>query len=544
MPPEVMGLASGSDQMVKLTIDGKEITAPKGTWVIEAARRAGIDVPHYCYHPYLTVAGNCRMCLVEIEKMPKLQIACSMQVAEGMVVRTGSPQVLAARAGVMEFLLINHPLDCPICDQAGECRLQEYSVAHGTPYSRFDEPKEHGRKNVDLGPHVVFDEERCIKCTRCVRFCDEVTKTGELALFNRGDRAIIGTFPGRSLDNPYSGNTVDVCPVGALTLREFRFKARVWFLKQTPSICTACARGCNVTLWTQDEKIQRLTPRENPEVNKVWMCDEGRLSYQPLYGRQRLLEPQLDRRGVRWEEAFAEAARLLTPKDGHRPFVGVVASPRASLEELALLRKLCEKTQAKAGLPALERGDDDDILIRRDKSSNRAGARLLGFERSAADVLKEAADGRLDVLYVMEEEIFGPLADRNDADLLRRALSKVPALIVHASFQDRVPPATRLALPAAAYGEAEGTHVNFQGRLQRAAAAVLRSGRARTHLAILAGVARAAEWGDWPVEASSAWAEAQALAAPLRGIAYADTGALGRIPGGAGAERSPAGEEA
>ena len=519
-------------ETVKLTIDGREITAPRGAMVIEAARRAGIAVPHYCYHPYLSVAGNCRMCLVEIEKMPKLQIACSIQVAEGMVVRTGTPQVTEARAGVMEFLLINHPLDCPICDQAGECRLQEYSVAHGRPYSRFEHDKELGRKNVDLGPHVVFDEERCIKCTRCVRFCEEVTKTGELALFNRGDKAIIGTFPGRPLDNPYSGNTVDICPVGALTLKEFRFQARVWFLQQQPSICTGCARGCNVTLWSKDERIFRLTPRENPEVNKTWICDEGRLSYQPLYTRERLLEPQRERRGVSWEEALKEAARLLSPKDSHRPFVGVLASPRASLEELALLRRMCEKTQAKAALPVLEAGKDDALLIRKDKTSNRAGALLLGFERPAAEILREAAEGRLDVLYVMDEEIFGPLAAEKDAELLRKAMSKLQALIVHASFRDRVPPAARLALPLAAYGEVEGTHVNFEGRVQRARAAVQRPGRSRTHLAILSGLARAAGWGEWPAEPADAWAEVQAMAAPLRAIRYQDVALAGLMPGG------------
>ncbi len=495
---------------VTLTIDGKPVTAPRGSVLIEAARLAGVEVPHYCYHPYLTIAGNCRMCLVEIDKTPKLQIACSTRVAEGMVVRTQSPQVLAARAGVMEFLLINHPLDCPICDQAGECRLQEYSVAHGRPYSRFDDRKVQGRKNVDLGPHVVFDEERCIKCTRCVRFCDEVTKTGELALFNRGDQAIIGVFPGRRLDNPYSGNTVDVCPVGALTLKEFRFKARVWFLKQEPSICVGCARGCNVTLWVKEEQIQRITPRDNPEVNKTWICDEGRLSFQPLYAEERLLEPLLAGRPASWDEALAGAAALLAGGGRGKPRVGVVASPRASLEELALLRRLCERTGAVSGLAALQRGADDAILLRKDKSPNRTGARRLGFETPASEVLKAAAEGKLDVLYVMEEEIFAPLLAGADAELARRAAARVPALIVHGAFRSRLPEGTRVVFPCAVYGEVEGTYVNFEGREQKARAAVIRRGRSRTHLMILAGLARAAGWGEWPSEPAQAPAEARA----------------------------------
>jgi NADH-quinone oxidoreductase subunit G len=523
---------------VKLTIDGREITAPKGTPVIEAARRAGIPIPHYCYHPYLSVAGNCRMCLVEIEKFPKLQIACSTQVAEGMVVRTATPQALAARAGVMEFLLINHPLDCPICDQAGECRLQEYSVAHGRAYSRLDDDKHRGRKNVDLGAHIVFDEERCIKCTRCVRFCDEVTKTGELALFNRGDDAIIGVFPGRSLDNPYSGNTVDVCPVGALTLKEFRFQSRVWFLEQKESVCAGCARGCNVTLWVRDERIVRITPRENPEVNKTWICDEGRLSYQPLHAGERLLEPRVEGAAARWDDALVEAARLLTGGGGRRPRLGVVASSRMTLEELSLLRRLCERAGAEAGLAALERGQDDDVLIRRDKTCNLAGARLLGFERPAAEVLGAAAEGKLDVLYVLEEELFGPAVPVAEADLARRAAARVPALIVSASFSSRVPAQARVALPAAAYGEFEGTCVNFEGRAQRLRAAVERPGRARTHLGILSALARAAGWGEWPADPAAAWEQAQAFAAPLAGIAYSQIGAAGVMLAGGGGGRS------
>jgi len=251
----------GPDE-VALVIDDRPVVAKKGTTVLQAAEMAGLLVPHYCYHPGLSIAGNCRMCLVEIEKMPKLQIGCATTVAPGLVVRTGNERVRTVRAGIQEFLLINHPLDCPICDQAGECRLQSYERDYGRGASRFVEEKVHFPKRYDIGRSVVFDAERCIKCTRCIRFCDEVSGSHELALFQRGDHAIIGTFPGKPLDNPYSGCTVDVCPVGALTWKPFRFKARVWFLKNVPSVCAGCARGCNVFVAAFRNRLHRMTPRD------------------------------------------------------------------------------------------------------------------------------------------------------------------------------------------------------------------------------------------------------------------------------------------
>jgi NADH-quinone oxidoreductase subunit G len=230
-------------ETVRLTIDGVEVEVEKGASVFEAVHQTGIDVPHYCYHPGLTVAGNCRMCLVKIEKMPKLVTACTTPAGDGMVVETQAEEVKEAVAGVEEFLLANHPLDCPICDQAGECRLQEYSFKHGKAESRFREERMKFKKGVEIGPHVILDSERCIVCTRCVRFCNEISKTGELGVFQRGLHSEIGTFPGRDLENAYSGNVVDLCPVGALTLKEFRFRKRVWFLRDVPSVCGTCASG-------------------------------------------------------------------------------------------------------------------------------------------------------------------------------------------------------------------------------------------------------------------------------------------------------------
>ena len=263
--------------MPTFILDGKELEFKPGQTIIEAAKAAGIEIPHFCWHPALTVAGNCRICLVEVEKAPKGMIACATQITDGMVVHSNSPKAIHMRNAVMEFLLINHPLDCPICDEAGECKLQDYAYKYSIGKSRFDEVKNHKDKRVELGPNVMFDQERCISCSRCIRFCEEVAKDPELTFVSRGEHVTIETFPGEQLDNPYSMNVIDICPVGALTSRDFRFKARVWDMSHTDSICTGCARGCNINIWVRDNEILRLTPRENMDVNQYWMCDHGRL---------------------------------------------------------------------------------------------------------------------------------------------------------------------------------------------------------------------------------------------------------------------------
>jgi NADH-quinone oxidoreductase subunit G len=273
--------------MPTLTIDGRPIESPDGSTVIQAAEKLGIFIPRYCYHPGLTIAGNCRICLVEVEKNPKLQIACNTPVAEGMVVHTKSAKAEDGRRAVLEFLLANHPLDCPVCDQSGECDLQNFYMNFGLYDPRFREQKVKKKKAVPIGPHVMLDQERCILCSRCVRFTDEISKTGEFGIFNRGDRAELGLYPGQQLDNPYSGNVVDICPVGALTEQDFRFKARVWYLSSAPTVCNACAQGCNVDIHfvlnrphlNEGARVLRMKPRYNADVNKWWMCDEGRYGF-------------------------------------------------------------------------------------------------------------------------------------------------------------------------------------------------------------------------------------------------------------------------
>ncbi len=464
-------------ETVKLTIDGVAVEVAKGASVLEAARAAGVPVPpHYCYHPGLTVAGNCRMCLVKIEKMPKLVTSCTTAAAEGMVVQTKTPEVGKAVAGVEEFLLANHPLDCPICDQAGECRLQQYSFEHGSTSGRFREQRMQFKKGVEVGPHVVLDCERCIMCTRCVRFCDEISKTGELGVFQRGLHNEIGIFPGRTLDNAYSGNVVDLCPVGALTLKEFRFRKRVWYLRDTPSTCGQCATGCNVNVSVAENKVWRITPRENREVNGWWMCDEGRLSFQALQGGERLDRPEV-RRGdgiapVRMGEAIAVAAAAL----GSAPqgSAAVVASGSHTVEDLWLLTRLAEAVKGlRVVVPERRRGRDDGFLIKSDRSANRTGAAALGLDvdeagRSTRALMADVAAGRVGVVLSLGEDL-SSLPGGGDA---LGTLSERGTLVAVAAFRTPTTKAASIAIPAATWAEIEGTWVNDRGRAQRVRKAV------------------------------------------------------------------------
>ena len=320
--------------LFNVQIDGVWHQFPKGTRVIEACEQVGVYVPRYCYHKKLSSPGNCRMCLIEmgfprlgpdrkpelgadgkpiINWIPRPQISCAQDVSDGMAVRTNTPLVKECQRGVMEFLLINHPLDCPICDQAVECRLQEFSVDFGDSKSRFLENKVKKPKNVQIGPRVTLDDERCILCSRCIRFCQEIAHDDVLGFVDRGSHTVLTAHPGKRLENNYSLNTVDICPVGALTSTDFRFKMRVWFLKETKSICTSCATGCNTIVGTREDVIYRQTPRENDHVNSAWMCDYGRLNFKYLEAENRLLEPQVRFEGklltANWSTAIAQAAR-------------------------------------------------------------------------------------------------------------------------------------------------------------------------------------------------------------------------------------------
>jgi len=523
--------------MPKVTIDGKEIEVAPGTNLIEAARQLGIDIPHYCYHPSLSIAGQCRLCMVDIEKAPRPTIACNTQAADGMVVHTQTDRVKETRRSVMEFHLINHPLDCPVCDQAGECWLQIYYMKHGLYEPRMKDEKVHKPKAVPLGPHVILDAERCILCSRCVRFCDEVTRTGELGIFNRGDHSEIGLFPGMDLENKYSGNVVDICPVGALTDRDFRFQVRVWYLDTAKSICPGCARGCNIEVHVnrrrphhaEGRRVARLKPRFNAAVNKWWMCDAGRYGFTFVDDADRLTTPSR-REGdatipISWEEAIAAVKAALTgPADG----IGVLASPRMSNEDLFVLRRILDTLglrQVAFRVPPAAAGDQDNLLIRADKNPNTRGAELIGLDGDASAILAAARAGKLTALLVFHHDL---LDSGWPAVEVREALGRVGTVIFAGTNASATSLASHYVLPSAAWVEREGTFTNFEGRVQRFRTAVEPLGESRADWEWLGQLLVAL--GQAPAgERAERWFRALTAAVPaFAGLSYQSIGDEGQ----------------
>jgi NADH-quinone oxidoreductase subunit G len=451
---------------VTLTVDGRPVTVPKGTNVIEAARKLGIEISAFCYHPGLSVVAVCRQCLVTIEGQPKLTPSCQAIAAEGMVVKTTDTASRAARQQMLEFTLLNHPIDCPICDKAGECTLQKLYFDHDNQASRVDVPKIRKPKVIDLGPHIVLDAERCILCTRCIRVCDEIAHEHQLEMKGRSDHEELGTAPGALLDNPYSLNTVDVCPVGALTAKDFRFTMRAWELYTTPSICPGCATGCNIEVHHRQERVWRLVPRHNPDVNRYWMCDEGRFTYHELRDR-RLAGPTIDGLPARWDAALAKAASMVQAALARgRDSVGVVFSPHHTNEDNYTLAKVArdhwQLTRLYVGGRANVPGRADSILRDADVSANRAGVRaILGDAGATAEALeKDLLAGKLTTLLVLGHEL--PISEES----LDRA-ENLEALIVIADREVGVAERAGVVLAAAAWAEVNGTVTNRQGRVQR-----------------------------------------------------------------------------
>ncbi|HEY3356240.1 MAG TPA: 2Fe-2S iron-sulfur cluster-binding protein [Polyangia bacterium] len=455
-----------------LSIDGRPVVVTPGTTLLQAALRLGIDISYFCWHPGLPIAAVCRQCLVEIVGQPKLAPACQVTCAEGMQVLTGSDRVLKVRQQMLEFTLLNHPVDCPICDKAGECQLQKLYLEWDAKAARIDYPKLHKPKVVDLGPTVVLDAERCILCTRCIRVCDEVAKVHQLEIQLRGNHAEICVAPGHHLDNPYSLNTVDVCPVGALTSKDFRFAQRAWELSATPSICTGCATGCATEIHHAKGRVYRLVPRLNAEVNRYWMCDAGRLTYKEL--RQgRLTAPRVLGGLRKWDDALTAAASALQPALAELGKVALVLSAQLANEDaFAAVRLAAALGIARVYTSGRPAGFGDDILIHGDKNPNSTGVRLIAgaTAKPAAALEADLAAGALTALLCVGEVHLG------DAALAAAARLKVVAI---ASHESRLTNGATVALPATAWAEHDATYVNAKGMCQRARAAVAAPAHAR-----------------------------------------------------------------
>ena len=522
-----------SEERVNVTIDGVAVAVPKGTPIIEAAKQAGILVPHYCYHPSLPSPAVCRMCLVEVEKSPKLQPACVTAVAEGQVVHVNSPEAKKAREAVLEFLLINHPLDCPICDQSGECELQDFTFQEGRAGTRYaDYPKRFSPVE-DFGPDILYVPNRCILCTRCVRFMDDVAQQPVIDVYDRGDRAYIGIFEGQALDHPWAGNVVDLCPVGSLISKDFLHKARAWDLDKSASICPGCTQGCNITVDTRDNSVVRLRPRPNLDVNRHFICDTGRADYRWMNRGDRIEAPLVregDRhRAVDWEVALARLAERLGAAPG--PAV-VLASGRASSEALGQVRTLLAGRELTAAVrvprgPEAPLGGIEGLALRAERAPNLEGARLLGYGDDFAAALARAATAAVVVLL-----------DPGLATPEREALAGAPGLLaVLGTVEDDVLPRAEVVLPVTTMVEESGTFVNRDGRVQRFLPARTAPGMARPAWWAAAEAAERLGAGTAPGSAAEAFAALGRLASAFAGVDHASLGLTGRVLDGVGAAR-------
>jgi NADH-quinone oxidoreductase subunit G len=522
-------------ETVTLTIDGRQVTVAKGKTVLQAAIDSGISVPYYCYHPGISIDGSCRVCIVKIEKMPKLQTSCSTVCTDGMVVSTRTQEVVDARAGVFEFLLVNHPLDCPVCDKGGECPLQDFSYQFGPDQSRMDFPRREFdgsgvKADVDFGPTLMLNRNRCILCTRCVRFMRDIDNDAQINIIDRGNGSQISTFQEEGVHSLLSGNLMDVCPVGAITTRDYRFKSRPWdnpFAADT--ICTQCAKGCNVTAWikakpewAKGSRLIRFTPRFNPDVNDYWMCDIGRFEYHWIESDDRLVKP-LARIGdlqqpVSWHDAMAKLSERLTAagtatrgqtvEDGLAP-VKFLLSAHASHEELFLFKRLTQELLGEAGPKAISvtwryrekpQPEGAKFKVPAVDAPNVNGARMLGLapgktgdETRESDVsaLRDAVEaGRVTALYVFDPGPEGSIGDTKwivDA----RKRGAIGLLVVQGVLMTDLARAADFVLPGASYVEKEASYTNQQGRLQGTARAIPLPGEAHEDWQILTDLAGA-----------------------------------------------------
>lgn len=475
--------------MPKLEIDGKPVEVPAGTSLIDAAKQLNIEIPHYCYHPGLTVVGSCRMCQVEVELNGRksIVIGCNTVAADGMKVVTQNDALQKIRSSVLEFYLQNHPLDCPICDDAGECDLQNYYMIHGLHDSRVVLPeKRHKHKVHDVGPTVVLDSERCILCTRCVRFCREIVGVDELGVFGQGGGAELLNVPGKLLENDYAGNVVDLCPVGALTDKDFRFKRRVWYLKRTPSVCTGCSRGCSIYVdWetsrsykNPQRRIQRLKPRFNRMVNEWWICDRGRYSYHSVDAENRLVEPRTksDTNVSTTVDAVQDraAARIKAALSKHGPkSVAILASAESSNEDLFLLKRLfideLKIQHLDVTVSGEPKGKEDEILMKADLTPNRRGALEIGVKpwggggTSGDEIISGAVDGDYEVLIVVRHDLTKRLSAKDQAKLDQNC----DYILYLGTHENGMCALADDVLPLSMWAERAASYTNFQGRVQK-----------------------------------------------------------------------------
>ena len=507
--------------MVNIQVDGHWIQVPRGTRMIEACKLAEKEVPHYCYHPKLSSPGNCRMCLVqmgmpprpnpgeepsydengfqEISWMPRPVIACANTVGENMGIRTQGELVEKCREGVMEFLLINHPLDCPICDQAGECSLQEFSVEHGKGSSRFKEDKVKKPKNVKIGPRIRLDDERCIMCSRCIRFMDEVAEEPVLGFSERGTHTTVGVYPGRELDNNYGLNTVDLCPVGALTSNDFRFQMRTWFLKETASIDTNCGTGTNIIIWTRGNKIFRVTPRQNDEVNSCWMPDSHRLSYTCPSHDNRLSAPLIKADGVHeetcWSNSITAAGEAIKQFEGNE--IAIIASGKQTNEELFMMRTLAAELGSDLISIIPHTQESDKMLISEDRNPNTTGAGLvLGLDdpTEKLETIKDGiSNGSIKAVIAASEDLLDAGFSADDIDALELLISIFNTTNATAQASD-------IVFPGASSAEKRGSMINVTGRLQKLNAACIPPADARDDWEIISDLILAIT-GETPEQA-------------------------------------------
>jgi len=484
--------------MPSFELDGKTVEFEPGEKILSAAMRAGIQIPHYCYHPGMSVVATCRMCMVDVIDMgngrpaPKLQTSCSMDAVEGMKVETMNEKVKDAKELVMEYLLINHPLDCPICDQSGECVLQDYSFEFGSGKSEMEYSKRvYGWR--DIGTFVALERNRCIHCTRCDRFTREITGTNEFGMFNRGHELTVDTYSDRPMTNQFQGNMADICPVGAITEKEFRFKRRVWKLKKTPSICVGCSTGCNVTIEYDKNEVFRLKPRDNPDVNKWWMCDQGRLTYKDLNIRENRIAHPLGKTAegfqeISWENAFSAIQEKISELQPTSNEVIGLVDTHASNEELYLFKKLLKEgfDSDQLFFPDLEweQPVSDffiNSLITSDKSPNRAGARMLGLKgaKSSEEVTSKIPTGTKVLL------VFGkPFEDEN----LFSQAGNISLVINIAAWKSGWSETADVTLPGRLHSEKDATYTNKAGRVQKVNTAIRAFHKTRPDWMVLCGL--------------------------------------------------------